>query len=137
MRNPQLFLFDEPLSNLDAKLRTQTRIEIKRLLRRFAITALYVTHDQTEAITLGDQIAVMRGGRVEQVGAFQELMERPANLFVAGFLGSPPMNLLPGVVDDGALHAAGETWPLPDELQSRAKWPTDHRGHSARCGALW
>ncbi|MCB2111747.1 MAG: ATP-binding cassette domain-containing protein, partial [Rhodobacteraceae bacterium] len=121
VRNPQLFLFDEPLSNLDAKLRTQTRIEIKRLLRRFAITALYVTHDQTEAITLGDQIAVMRGGRVEQVGAFHELMEQPANLFVAGFLGSPPMNLLPGVVESGALHVAGEAWPLPAALQSRVK----------------
>ena len=121
VRNPQLFLFDEPLSNLDAKLRTQTRIEIKRLLRRFSITALYVTHDQTEAITLGDQIAVMRGGRVEQVGAFHELMEQPANLFVAGFLGSPPMNLLPGVVESGALHVAGEAWPLPAGLQSRVK----------------
>jgi len=96
VRNPVLFLFDEPLSNLDAKLRVQTRIEIKRLLRRFQITAIYVTHDQVEAITLGDQIAVMREGQVEQVGTYQELMDRPATAFVAGFLGQPPMNLFAG-----------------------------------------
>ena len=96
VRDPSLFLFDEPLSNLDAKLRSATRVEIKRLLRRFAITAIYVTHDQTEAITLGDRIAVMRAGRVEQLGAYDEIISDPVNAFVAGFLGLPPMNLLRG-----------------------------------------
>ena len=89
MRRPRVFLFDEPLSNLDAKLRSQTRIEIRRLLRRFSITALYVTHDQTEAMALGDQVAVMRAGRIEQVGPFNEVRMRPDNTFVAGFSGCP------------------------------------------------
>lgn len=96
VRNPRLFLFDEPLSNLDAKLRTQTRIEIKRLLHRFKITSLYVTHDQTEAITLGDQIAVMRAGRIEQMDTYPELLANPVNAFVAGFLGTPSMNMFVG-----------------------------------------
>lgn len=96
VRDPRLFLFDEPLSNLDAKLRTSTRIEIKRLLHRFRITAIYVTHDQTEAITLGDRIAVMRAGKIEQLGTYQEIVSDPVNAFVAGFLGLPPMNLLEG-----------------------------------------
>ncbi|MGH2350292.1 MAG: ABC transporter ATP-binding protein [Chloroflexota bacterium] len=94
IRNPRVFLFDEPLSNLDARLRAQTRIEIKRLIRRFAITSFYVTHDQTEAIAICDLIAVMRRGRIEQFGAYQEIYDRPATAFVAGFIGSPPMNLL-------------------------------------------
>lgn len=96
VRAPRLLLFDEPLSNLDAKLRVQTRTEIKRLLRRFSITTLYVTHDQVEAIALADQIVVMHDGRIEQTGTYQELMENPVNLFVAGFFGMPPMNLLSG-----------------------------------------
>ncbi|MHB1317750.1 MAG: ABC transporter ATP-binding protein, partial [Anaerolineae bacterium] len=96
VRDPSLFLFDEPLSNLDAKLRSRTRVEIKRLLRRFAITSVYVTHDQIEAIALGDRLAVMRVGRIEQVGTYQELRERPANTFVAGFVGMPSMNLVEG-----------------------------------------
>jgi ABC-type sugar transport system ATPase subunit len=96
VRVPKLFLFDEPLSNLDAKLRVQTRSEIKKLLHKFGITGLYVTHDQQEAIALGDQIVVMHSGRIEQVGTYQELMENPVNDFVAGFLGLPPMNLLSG-----------------------------------------
>jgi len=120
VRNPRLFLFDEPLSNLDAKLRTQTRVEIKRLLHRFQITAVYVTHDQVEATTLGDQIAVMREGRIEQVGTFRELMDAPANAFVAGFLGMPPMNLLTGgAVADGALVLEGVRVPLPDDLRKQ------------------
>jgi len=102
VRDPTLFLFDEPLSNLDAKLRSDTRVEIKRLLHRFNITAIYVTHDQTEAITLGDRIAVMRAGRIEQVGTYQEIVTAPVNAFVAGFLGLPPMNLL------GGWRASGE-----------------------------
>ena len=107
VRRPRVFLFDEPLSNLDAKLRAQTRVEIKRLLHRFAITSLYVTHDQSEAMALGDLVAVMREGRIEQVGPFAEVRRQPANTFVAGFLGVPPMNLLnkvearAGVLDAG------------------------------------
>ena len=104
VRAPKLFLLDEPLSSLDAKLRLQTRSEIKRLLHQFGITSLYVTHDQTEAIALGDQIVVMHSGRIEQVGTYQDLMESPATEFVAGFLGMPPMNLLPsGSISGGKL----------------------------------
>lgn len=95
-RAPRLFLFDEPLSNLDAKLRVQTRSEIKRLLHRFGITSLYVTHDQVEAMSLADEIVIMHDGRVVQVGTYENLMEHPVNVFVAGFLGIPPMNLFPG-----------------------------------------
>jgi multiple sugar transport system ATP-binding protein len=95
-RAPRLFLFDEPLSNLDAKLRVQTRSEIKRLLHRFGITSLYVTHDQVEAIALADQIVIMHEGKIEQVGTYQHLTEHPINMFVAGFLGVPPMDLLTG-----------------------------------------
>ena len=122
VRDPDLFLFDEPLSNLDAKLRMQTRVEIKRLLNRFAITALYVTHDQEEAMALGDLIAVMRAGRIEQVGTYQELHDQPANAFVAGFLGRYPMNLMHGVVTaHGALHLAGTDIPLPPAIRAQAQ----------------
>lgn len=122
VRNPRLFLFDEPLSNLDAKLRSQTRVEIKRLLQRFAITAIYVTHDQIEAMALGDQVAVMRAGRVEQIGPFQQVLHKPANVFVAGFLGSPPMNLFPGgVVAEGAVQLLGLRIPLPDALNTHVQ----------------
>ena len=99
VRNPKVFLFDEPLSNLDAKLRVQVRAEIKELQRRFRTTTVYVTHDQVEAMTMGDKIVVLNGGRVEQSGAPLELYDRPANLFVASFLGSPAMNLLSGRID--------------------------------------
>jgi multiple sugar transport system ATP-binding protein len=98
VRDPRVFLFDEPLSNLDAKLRVQMRTEIKELHQRLATTSLYVTHDQIEAMTLADRIVVLHDGRVEQVGAPLDLYDRPANLFVAGFIGSPAMNLLPGVL---------------------------------------
>jgi sn-glycerol 3-phosphate transport system ATP-binding protein len=94
VRNPKAFLFDEPLSNLDAKLRGQMRIEIKRLQRNLKTTSVYVTHDQLEAMTLADRLVVMNAGRIEQVGAPIELYQRPATLFVAGFIGSPPMNLI-------------------------------------------
>ncbi len=98
VRDPQVFLFDEPLSNLDAKLRVAMRTEIKELHQRLKTTSIYVTHDQIEAMTMGDQIVVMKDGRIEQTGSPLELYDTPANLFVAGFIGSPAMNLLPGVL---------------------------------------
>jgi multiple sugar transport system ATP-binding protein len=109
VRNPQAFLMDEPLSNLDAKLRGQMRTSIARLQQRLKVTTVYVTHDQTEAMTLGDRIMVLRLGEIQQVGTPQELYEYPANLFVAGFIGSPSMNFMPGQLADGGL-----TWPLGD-----------------------
>jgi ABC-type sugar transport system ATPase subunit len=120
VRSPRLFLFDEPLSNLDAKLRTQTRVEIKRLLRRFQITSIYVTHDQVEATTLGDQIAVMRGGQIQQMATYQELLQSPANAFVAGFLGSPPMNLIKGeATAEGTLVLGQVAVPLPATVKAQ------------------
>jgi multiple sugar transport system ATP-binding protein len=106
VRKPSVFLFDEPLSNLDAKLRTQMRTEIKRLHQKVQSTAIYVTHDQVEAMTLADRIVVMRDGKIEQVGQPMELFQQPANTFVAGFIGSPPMNLVPAriVNEDNALR---------------------------------
>jgi ABC-type sugar transport system ATPase subunit len=122
VRNPVLFLFDEPLSNLDAKLRMQTRIEIKRLLRRFQITAIYVTHDQVEAVTLGDRIAVMREGQIEQVGTYQELLDRPATAFVAGFLGQPPMNLFAkGIVCEGRVCWENAELVVPARMRARVR----------------
>jgi ABC-type sugar transport system ATPase subunit len=119
VRNPQIFLLDEPLSNLDAKLRMQTRVEIKRLLNRFGITTVYVTHDQSEAIALGDQIAVLRAGRVEQVASIDTLLHRPANSFVAGFVGTPPMNLLTGGrVSAGRVQFDGVAVTLPPRLRA-------------------
>jgi multiple sugar transport system ATP-binding protein len=104
VRRPEVFLFDEPLSNLDAKLRTTMRTEIKRLHRRVGTTMIYVTHDQVEAMTLADRIVIMRAGIVEQVGTPADVFSRPANIFVAGFIGSPPMNFLDAIVDgDGRL----------------------------------
>ena len=107
VRNPQVFLFDEPLSNLDAKLRVAMRAEIKELHQRLATTTVYVTHDQIEAMTMADKIVVMNAGNVEQIGAPLELYDRPANLFVAGFIGSPAMNFLKGKVESGAFKAEG------------------------------
>jgi multiple sugar transport system ATP-binding protein len=103
VRDAHAFLFDEPLSNLDAKLRAQMRTEISRLQNRLGTTTVYVTHDQVEAMTLGDRLALLRKGALQQVGTPKELYERPVNLFVAGFIGSPPMNLLPASVGDGVL----------------------------------
>jgi multiple sugar transport system ATP-binding protein len=115
-------LFDEPLSSLDAKLRTQTRVEIKRLLRRFQITSIYVTHDQIEATTLGDQIAVMRQGKIEQMDTFHNLLQNPVNAFVAGFLGSPPMNILRGgTVADGTLNIGDLAIPLPGSIREQTQ----------------
>ncbi len=120
VRNPQVFLFDEPLSNLDAKLRVQMRSEIKELHQRLKVTTVYVTHDQIEAMTMADKIVVMNHGRIEQAGAPLELYDRPANLFVAGFIGSPAMNMLSGRIKDGAfIDAGGTRWPLPPGLAGR------------------
>jgi multiple sugar transport system ATP-binding protein len=114
VRTPKLFLFDEPLSNLDAALRVNTRIEIARLHRELAATMIYVTHDQVEAMTLADKIVVLNAGRIEQVGAPMELYNSPANTFVAGFIGSPQMNFL----EAGALGAPGKTLGIrPEHLE--------------------
>jgi multiple sugar transport system ATP-binding protein len=104
-REPVLFLFDEPLSNLDAKLRVEMRTQIKRLHMAFKTTSIYVTHDQTEAMTLADRIVALRNGHIEQIGTPSELYAKPRNLFVAGFIGSPTMNFLPArlAADNGAL----------------------------------
>ncbi|BBY26607.1 ABC transporter ATP-binding protein [Mycolicibacterium sediminis] len=107
VRKPQAFLLDEPLSNLDAKLRNQVRGDLKRLHRELPVTSIYVTHDQVEAMTLGDRLCVMSNGEVQQIGTTDDIYNRPANTFVAAFMGSPPMNLLPGVVRDGDLHVGG------------------------------
>jgi multiple sugar transport system ATP-binding protein len=106
VRDPQVFLFDEPLSNLDAKLRVAMRTEIKQLHQRLRTTTVYVTHDQVEAMTLADRIVVMRDGAVEQVGAPLEIYDRPCNMFVAGFIGSPAMNFLKGTLTDGEGEAS-------------------------------
>jgi multiple sugar transport system ATP-binding protein len=114
VRKPAVFLFDEPLSNLDAKLRLQTRSEIGRLQRELGTTTIYVTHDQVEAMTLGHRIALLDAGRLQQCGPPLELYERPANRFVAGFLGSPAMNFFPAVAGaDGALVGPGYRFVLP------------------------
>ena len=112
VRDPQVFLFDEPLSNLDAKLRVAMRTEIKELHQRLKTTTVYVTHDQIEAMTMADKIVVMHDGLVEQVGAPLELYDRPANRFVAGFIGSPAMNFLPGRAASGGIAIAGASQPL-------------------------
>jgi ABC-type sugar transport system ATPase subunit len=121
VRDPTLFLFDEPLSNVDARVREQTRVVIKRLLHHFGITSLYVTHDQTEAIALGDRLAIMREGRIVQVGTADDLLTRPADLFVAGFLGVSPMSFLPGRRElDGLRLPRGDLVPLPGHVLSLA-----------------
>ncbi len=123
VRHPQVFLFDEPLSNLDAMLRVQMRVELKRLHERLETTAIYVTHDQVEAMTLGDRVVVMKDGRVQQVGEPLELYGRPANRFVAGFIGSPAMNFvevaISGAGDALWAEAAGLRIRVPQEFSSR------------------
>lgn len=125
VRNPQVFLFDEPLSNLDAKLRVTMRTEIKNLHQRLRTTTVYVTHDQIEAMTMADKIVVMHDGRVEQVGAPLELYDRPANLFVAGFIGSPAMSMVKGrLAEDGQFLATdGTRLPVGDTGRARAGQP--------------
>ncbi|HEU5297197.1 MAG TPA: sn-glycerol-3-phosphate import ATP-binding protein UgpC [Burkholderiaceae bacterium] len=140
VRQPQVFLFDEPLSNLDAKLRAQTRLEIQKLHRELRVTSLFVTHDQVEAMTLGQRLIVMNAGHMEQIGSPEEVYARPATTFVAGFIGSPPMNLLRGRADGTTFTVDGATLPLPSaaprtgdamlglrpehtELRNGAGWP--------------
>ena len=113
VRDPQVFLFDEPLSNLDAKLRVNMRTEIKELHQRLRVTTVYVTHDQVEAMTMADKIVVMQGGHVEQMGAPLDLFDKPANTFVAGFLGSPAMNLLDGEASGTGVKVGDLVLPLP------------------------
>jgi multiple sugar transport system ATP-binding protein len=117
VRDPAAFLMDEPLSNLDAKLRVQTRTEVSRLQRRLGTTMVYVTHDQTEALTLGDRVAVMRTGILQQVAPPQVLYDRPVNLFVAGFIGSPAMNFMSGALEEGKLRTALGDIPIQGQLQ--------------------
>src|SRR4051794_39442025 len=114
VREPSAFLMDEPLSNLDAKLRVQMRAEVSRIQDRLGVTTVYVTHDQTEAMTLGDRVAVMRAGVLQQVGAPQELYDNPANLFVAGFIGSPAMNFMPATVEGDLVKLPIVEVPVPD-----------------------
>jgi multiple sugar transport system ATP-binding protein len=113
VRDPQVFLFDEPLSNLDAKLRVAMRTEIKELHQRLKTTTIYVTHDQIEAMTMADKIVVMHDGLVEQIGAPLEVYDRPANRFVAGFIGSPAMNFIPGKASSGRIAIAGDSYSVP------------------------
>ena len=135
VRNPQVFLFDEPLSNLDAKLRVQMRIEIKKLHARLATTSMYVTHDQVEAMTLGDRVVVMNHGLIQQVGEPLELYNNPANKYVAGFIGSPPMNFSNvQIVDEGGtLYATNPAMKIrvPDAIKARL---APHTGKPATLG---
>ena len=119
VRDPKAFLMDEPLSNLDAKLRVQMRTEVSRIQNRLGTTTVYVTHDQTEAMTLGDRVAVMRAGVIQQVDTPANLYEEPYNLFVAGFIGSPSMNFLPARLEGDIVKSAFGDAALPDQLRSR------------------
>jgi multiple sugar transport system ATP-binding protein len=121
VRDAQAFLFDEPLSNLDAKLRGQMRTEISRLQRRLGITTVYVTHDQTEAMTLGDRVAVLKKGLLQQLATPRELYEQPVNLFVAGFIGSPPMNMLPARVEGSQIELPFVTLDLAPDVAEKVK----------------
>src|SRR5437763_6617845 len=133
VRNPSAFLMDEPLSNLDAKLRVQMRTEIARIQNQLQTTTIYVTHDQTEAMTLGDRISVMRSGELQQVGTPAELYSHPVNLFVAGFIGSPGMNFLPGEIEGDSVKLPIGSVHIPDEFRHQlqgghdrcSKWDVD------------
>jgi multiple sugar transport system ATP-binding protein len=117
VRSPKAFLMDEPLSNLDAKLRVQMRTQVARIQKDLGTTTVYVTHDQTEAMTLGDRVVVMRAGKIQQVGSPTELYDRPNNLFVAGFIGSPSMNFLPASIEGDSLRTAIGELPVPDSAR--------------------
>jgi multiple sugar transport system ATP-binding protein len=138
VREPHVFLMDEPLSNLDAKLRVQMRAEISRIQRQLRVTTVYVTHDQVEAMTMGDRVAVLRRGLLQQFEAPQSLYERPANLFVASFIGSPAMNMLEGTLErngDGIVCLIGSaTLPLPAEVASSRPALANHLGKTIAIG---
>ncbi|MGI8573147.1 MAG: ABC transporter ATP-binding protein [Solirubrobacteraceae bacterium] len=119
VRDPVAFLMDEPLSNLDAKLRVQMRAQVALIQHKFHTTTVYVTHDQVEAMTLGDRVAVMLSGVLQQVGSPMELYDNPANLFVAGFIGSPGMNFVPATIEDGTVHLPMADVPMPREVRER------------------
>jgi multiple sugar transport system ATP-binding protein len=121
VRNPKAFLMDEPLSNLDAKLRGQMRTSVSKIQKQLGTTTLYVTHDQTEAMTLGDRVVVLRGGYVQQIGSPQFLYDNPANLFVAGFIGSPSMNFVPATLENGIARSALGDIPLTDRVRRLAE----------------
>ena len=121
VRDPQVFLFDEPLSNLDAKLRVEMRAEIKRLHKTTGASIVYVTHDQIEAMTLASRIVVLKGGVVQQIGTPQEIYDRPANTFVADFMGSPPMNIIPAEVSDGQVMMGDVSLPAPVGLSGKVQ----------------
>ncbi len=152
VRQPEVFLFDEPLSNLDAKLRTQMRTEIKKLHAKVQSTVIYVTHDQVEAMTLADRIVIMRDGYIEQVGTPDEVFKRPATRFVAGFIGSPPMNIEEATLKGGELtFKNGDRLPLPSQFTGKVKegekvafglrpddiFPTGHGLHSGAESAVY
>ncbi|WP_433472248.1 ABC transporter ATP-binding protein [Spirillospora sp. CA-142024] len=119
--NPGIFLLDEPLSNLDARLRLEARTFLKEFQHRLGVTTVFVTHDQAEALALADRIAVMEAGRVRQIGTPAEVFRRPANLFVASFIGSTPMNLLPGTIQGGSVVVCGVGLPVPDEARAQVR----------------
>ena len=131
VRDPSVFLMDEPLSNLDAKLRVAMRTEVSRIQQRLGTTTVYVTHDQTEAMTLGDRVAVMRAGVVQQVGSPMELYNYPVNLFVAGFVGSPAMNFMPATVEDDTVKLPIADVKLPKELHDAVR---EHSGRQLIAG---
>jgi multiple sugar transport system ATP-binding protein len=118
VRDPSVFLMDEPLSNLDARLRVQMRAEVARVQRELAVTTIYVTHDQVEAMTMGDRVAVIRGGVLQQTADPQSVFDRPVNLFVASFIGSPPMNLVQAELDEAGARVGGQELRIPDELRA-------------------
>ena len=132
VREPQVFLMDEPLSNLDAKLRVQTRTQIAQLQRRLGVTTVYVTHDQVEAMTMGDRVAVLKDGLLQQVDTPRRMYDHPDNVFVAGFIGSPAMNLLQLQTTDGGVKFGDATVPVPRERARRGLGRQDHRGGAAR-----
>ena len=120
VRQPQVFLMDEPLSNLDAKLRVQTRTQIASLQRRLGVTTVYVTHDQVEAMTMGDRVAVLNNGLLQQVDTPRRMYDHPNNIFVAGFIGSPAMNLLATKAVDGGVMVGDAVYPVPREVLAKA-----------------
>jgi multiple sugar transport system ATP-binding protein len=128
VRDPKVFLFDEPLSNLDAKLRVAMRAEIKALHQRLKTTTVYVTHDQIEAMTMADRIVVMHDGIVEQIGTPLELFDRPKNLFVAQFIGSPAMNVMQGVLEGSSIKACGQAWPVSQAQSGLQQGQSVHYG---------